>query len=190
MNIFAFKFPVMNLKKIFPILLLSSILFVACTREKVSVEFKKIANFDLGNISKENATLRGTAVFMNLSEEKYTLKDLVLDFSIDGKDIGTIVTKNSKIIQPNSEFSIPIKYLYATNPFILEGHDPATTYAVQLIGNITVKDSKGEEISKPVKFAMTYEYLSKREQRIEERENRKEERQKRKEEKRANKDMD
>jgi hypothetical protein len=175
----------MLLKKIIPILMLCA-LITSCTQEKASVEFKKIANFDLGNISKENATLRGTAVFMNLSEEKFTLKDLVLDFSIDGKDIGTIVSKNTKTIQPNSEFSIPVQYTYATKPFIEEGHDPATTYAVQLLGNITVKNADGEEISKPVKFALTYEYLTKKEQRIEEKESRKEERKKRREEKKAN----
>lgn len=170
------------------ILLLSFIAFtlLSCNQEKKSVEFNKLANLDLGNLSKESATIRGIAVFFNLSEESYVLKDMVLDFTIDGKDAGTIVSKSSKNIQPRSEFSIPFQYTYSTVPFKEAGHDPASTYAVQLIGTITVKDKDGNLIEKPVKFAETYEYLTKKEKRKEAREERKEERRKRREERKAN----
>lgn len=124
-------------------------------------------------------------MFFNLSEESYTLKDLVLDFTIDGKDAGSIVSKSGKTIQPRSEFSIPIQYTYSTAPFVEGGHEPSSTYAVQLIGTITVKDKDGNLIEKPVKFAETYEYLTKKEKRKEAREERKEERRKRREERKA-----
>lgn len=165
----------------FIIILLSIFVLTSCKNDKKDIEFKKMANLDLGNLSKENATVRATAVFMNLSEEEYNLKDLVLDFTIDGKDVGTIVTKTDKIIKPKSEFSIPIQYSYETSSFLESGHEPASTYAVQLLGDLTLKNSKGDEITTAVKYAMTYEYLTKKEIRLDKREERK----KRREEKKA-----
>lgn len=167
------------------ILLLSVLIFTACESDKKTIEFKKMANLDLGNLSKENATIKATAVFMNLSDEEYNLKDMVLDFTIDGKDVGTIVTKTDKIIKPKSEFSIPVQYSYETSSFVEEGHEPSSNYAVQLLGDLTLKNSKGEEVTAAVKYATTYEYLTKKEIRIEKRETKKEERQKRREERKA-----
>lgn len=163
------------------IILLAVFAFTSCQEDKKDIEFKKIANLNLGNLSKENAKLQGTAVFMNLSDQEYDLKDMVLDFTIDGKDVGTVVTKITKKIQPNSEFSIPIQYSYETGAFVETGHDPASTYAVQLLGDLTLKNTKGEEITTAVKYATTYEYLTKKEIRQDKREERK----KRREEKKA-----
>lgn len=168
-------------------LALTLLLFSACNKDKKSIEFKKIVNLDLGNLAKENATIRATAVFMNITDEEYHLKDLVLDFTIDGKNVGTIVSKTDKVIQPNSEFSIPIKYSYETNAFKLENHEPASTYAIQLLGDLNVKDKNGQDISTKVKFAETYEYLSNKEERIEKRENRREERKRKREERKKEK---
>lgn len=162
------------------ILLLSVLIFTACESDKKTIEFKKMANLDLGNLSKGNATIRATAVFMNLSEEEYNLKDMVLDFTIDGKDVGTIVTKTDKIIKPKSEFSIPVQYSYETSSFVEEGHEPSSTYAVQLLGDLTLKNSKGEEVTAAVKYATTYEYLTKKEIRLDKREERKKRRQEKK----------
>jgi hypothetical protein len=162
------------------ILLLSVLIFTACETDKKTIEFKKMANLDLGNLSKGNATISATAVFMNLSEEEYNLKDMVLDFTIDGKDIGTIVTKTDKIIKPKSEFSIPVQYSYETSTFVEEGHEPSSTYAVQLLGDLTLKNSKGEEVTAAVKYATTYEYLTKKEIRLDKREERKKRRQEKK----------
>jgi hypothetical protein len=149
-------------------------LFVSCRHEKKSIEFKKLANLDLGNISRSTATVTGVAVFTNLTDQEYTLKTLVLDFTIDGKDIGTIVMKPKKTIQPNSEFSVPIEYTYNTRSFIQEEEDPASTYAVELLGDLIVKNTKDEELSTTLKFATTYEYLTRREKRMEKREGKKE----------------
>ena len=168
------------------IILLAVFAFTSCQEEKKDIEFKKIANLNLGNLSKENAKLQGTAVFMNLSDQEYDLKDMVLDFTIDGKDVGTVVTKITKKIQPNSEFSIPIQYSYETGSFLEAGHEPASTYAIQLLGDLTLKNTKGEEITTAVKYATTYEYLTKKEIR----QDKKEERKKRREEKKAAKKND
>ena len=53
----------------------------------------RISDFDLGNLSKDNAKLTGFAVFINLTDKILEVKDLILDLSVDGKDIGTIVAK-------------------------------------------------------------------------------------------------
>ena len=105
---------------------------------------------------------------------------MVLDLTIDGKDIGTIVTKTDKIIRPKSEFSVPLQYSYETSSFVEEGHEPASNYAVQLLGDLTLKNSKGEEVTATVKYAMTYEYLTKKEIRMDKREERKKHRQEKK----------
>ncbi len=157
-------------------LFLSVLLFASCSHEKKSIEFKKMANIDLGNLSHETATLHGTAVFMNFSDQEYELKDMVLDFTIDGKDIGTVVTKTKKIIQPNSEFSVPINYTYETTSFIKEGDEPAKSYAVELLGDLTSKDAKGNELGTSVKYATTYDNLTGKEKRIQKREERRERR--------------
>ncbi len=162
------------------IVLLSVLLFTSCKNEKKDIEFKKIVNIDLGNLTKGNSTLRGTAVFMNLSDEEFNLKDLVLDFTIDGKDVGTVVTKMTKNIKPNSEFSIPFQYSYETNSFVAEGQDPASSYAIQLLGDLTTKNINAEEINTTIKYATTYEYLTKKEIRIDKREERKKRREERK----------
>ncbi len=161
-------------------ILIVILVFTGCKEEKKDIEFKKMANIDLGNLSKENTTLHATAVFMNLSDQEYNLKDMVLDFTIDGKDVGTVVTKMTKKIQPNSEFSVPIQYTYETKSIVEAGHDPSNTYAVELLGDLTLKNTKEEEIGTAVKYASTYEYLTKKEIRINKREERKERRREKK----------
>ncbi|MBK8352934.1 MAG: hypothetical protein IPL21_15120 [Saprospirales bacterium] len=167
------------------LILLSILLFSSCKHDENSIEFTKFANLDLGNLSKESATLRADAIFMNHSQNAFNLKDITIDFSIDGKDVGTIVVKKDKVIQPNSEFTIPIKHEYATNSFLEPNHEPSGTYAVQLLGDINFTNENKEEQAAKIKYAMTYEYLTKKEIRIEKRETKKEERQKRREERKA-----
>src|SRR5687768_3447087 len=96
------------IKKLIILLILPALL--SCGGEKNSIQFKKMVNFELGNLERNSATLHGTAVFMNLTDQAYKMKDLVLDFTIDGDDIGTVVIKMNKIIEPKSEFSVPISY--------------------------------------------------------------------------------
>ena len=174
------------MKKIL-LILIAALAFTSCKEDRKTIEFKKIANLDLGNVSKENATLHATAVFMNFSDQEFNLKDLVLDFTVDGKDIGTIVAKSDKMIKPNSEFSVPIKYTYETRSFVEEGHDPSSTYAIQLLGSLNTKDTKNEELATNVKYASTYEYLTKKQIRLEKKESRKEERQRKRDERKNNK---
>ncbi|MFN8282051.1 MAG: hypothetical protein U0U67_02500 [Chitinophagales bacterium] len=164
------------------LILFTVLLFTSCKNDDKSVEFNKFVNLDLGNLSKDHAIIRADAVFMNHSQTAFNFKDVTIDFSIDGKDVGTIVVKKDKVIQPNSEFTIPIKYEYATASFLEPDHEPSGTYAVQLIGDIHFKNDKDEEASAKIKYAVTYEYLTKKEIRIEKRETKKEERQKRREE--------
>lgn len=169
------------MKKIL-IILFTAFMLTACKNEEKIIEFKTIEGIDLGNISKDNATMHATAIFMNSSDKEFNLKDMVLDLIIDGKDVGTIVVKDDKAIKPNAEFSIPIKYTYETASIVEAGHDPSTTYAVQLNGDLNIKDKEGNDVTTALKYATTFEYHTKKEIREEKRETRKEERQKRREE--------
>lgn len=175
------------MQKIF-FILLSAIVFTSCKNEEKSIEFKSIENLNLGNVAKENATLTATATFMNYTDKELNLKDLVLDFSVDGKDVGTVVTKKDIKIAPKAEFSVPIKYPYETSSFKVEGHEPATTYSVALSGDLTVLDANNEEIVSSVKHTSTFEYHTKKEIREEKRESRKEERKQRREERKNKED--
>ncbi|HPA35685.1 MAG TPA: hypothetical protein PLA16_04920 [Chitinophagales bacterium] len=163
---------------------LAAVLLTACNQEPEKISFKKMGTFDLGNLSKENANLRATAVFANNSEEEFSFKNMLLDLSIDGKSAGTIVVKMDKKIKANAEFSIPIKYNYPTSTFVIEGHEPSGTYAVSVTGEMTVTKSDGNTFTVPVEFSTNYEYLTKKEERVEKRETRKEEREKKREERR------
>lgn len=156
------------------ILIAFSLTLWSCNKQSKTVEFKKLADFDLGNISKSTATLSGVAVFMNLTDEEYSVKDLILDLSVDGKNVGTLVMKPNKTIQPRSEFSIPLSYTYETKSFLEQGRDPSNTYAVELLGNLTLKNKNKEELTSPVKFATTYAYKTRKEIRTEKREERRE----------------
>lgn len=164
------------------IIILSVLTFTSCKTDKKSIEFKKITNIDLGNLTKENATMHATVVFMNNSNEEFNLKDVIIDLIIDGKDIGTIVTKNNKLIKANDEFSVPIKYTYDTNSFVAKDHEPSSKYELKLTGDLTVLNSKNEEITTSINHSSTYEFQTKKEIREEKRDTKKEERQKRKEE--------
>lgn len=169
------------------IILIGILALTACNEDKEAIEFKKMDNLDLGNLSKENAKLKANAVFVNQSDEVLDLKDMVLDFSVDGKDIGTVVTKITKKIQPNAEFTIPFQYTYETSTFLEAGHDPSGKYTVQFKGNLTLKNSKGEEIITEIKHAAPYEYLTKKEVREENREEKKKTREEKRKERKADK---
>ena len=162
--------------------IISIFLFTACKTDKNAIEFKKVNNIDLGNLSKENATMNATVVFINNSDKEFKLKDIVIDFIVDGKDIGTIVTKSNKLIKANDEFSVPIKYTYNTSSFVAKDHEPLGKYELKLTGDLTVLDGNNEEITISINHTSTYEYQTKKEIRVEKRETKKEERQKRREE--------
>lgn len=164
------------------IFLLSVVTLTACQEDRKEVEFKRIDNLDLGNLSKDNAKLKGTAVFTNLTDNDLQLKDLILDFSIDGKDIGTIVEKSDKKVPAKSEFSVPFQYSYDTDAFKEAGHDPSAAYSVQLKGELTLLDAVNKEVKSAVKYATSYEYKTKQEIRQDKREDRKERREERREE--------
>ncbi len=165
-------------------LLIATLLFSSCSSNK-DVEFKSITNLDLGNLSKKSATIRGNLSFNNKMDEVLNLEDMILDLSIDGKDVGTIVIQANKIAEAKSEFTIPLSYTYETKLFIEEGHDPSSAYEVKISGELTAKNQKGEEIKIPVDFSATIDYLSNKEKRVEKRESRKEARQERREERKA-----
>lgn len=166
------------------ILFLSLFSLYACQSDRNGVEFKRIDNFDMGNLSKENAKLKGVAVFTNLSEDNMTIKDMVLDFSVEGKDIGTIVVKSNNKVAAKSEFSIPFQYNYDTDAIKVDGHEPSSTYAVTLKGSLTLLNASKKEIQADLKFSTSYEYLTKQEVRQQKRDDRIEKRKQRKEERR------
>ena len=144
-------------------IILSIFLFTACKTDKNAIEFKKVTNIDLGNLSKENATMNATVVFMNNSDQEFKLKDIVIDLIVDGKDIGTIVTKSNKLIKANDEFSVPIKYTYNTNSFVARDHEPLGKYELKLTGDLTVLDGNNEEITISINHSSSYEYHTKKE---------------------------
>ena len=171
----------MKMKKLLVVFSVSIMLF-ACNNEQKGLQFKSMSDVELGNLQKDNATFHATAVFFNQSEDTLHLKDFVLDFIVDGKDIGNIVTKYDKKILPNKEVSIPIKYSYETADIIKDAAHLSKSYAVQLKGDLTTINTKENEVSTAVSYSESIEFISKKEERIENRENRKEEKENKKEE--------
>ncbi len=167
--------------KIATLTCISIFMLNACKQEQHAIEFVKITDVDLGNLKKENATLNGIAVFRNNSKTAtFIMDDMVLNFSVDGKDIGTIVIKNKRKIDANTEFSVPFSYKYVSGKILDTGNEPAAIYAVQLLGKLNVTDGAKEE-SSDVKYAESYEYKTAKEERIEKREEKREARKERRE---------
>lgn len=150
----------------------ASLLLLSCVHQG-GVEFNKVGSIELGNLKKEHAKLNAILLFNNISDESFTVKNVVLDLKIDGKDIGTILVKQPKTVRPNSEFSVPVSYVYATGTVLSPGEEPADVYLVQLSGDLTLKDAKGKEVTVAVKYKEPYAYLTKKEERIEKRSERK-----------------
>lgn len=170
------------MKNIHYILILSFFIFYACKQE-VKVEFVKAAQTEMGNIKKEDANFQTVLVCINLVEEEFEFKDAILDFKIDGKEIGTIFEEKAKRIRAHSEFTIPIKYNYETKNILDPNEEPEHLYLIELSGKITLKDKNGKEIVVPIKHKESYEYKTNKEERKDNRQERKEERKQRKEEK-------
>lgn len=171
------------MQKIF-VLLISILIFISCNVEQKGVEYKRIGDFDLGNLSKDNAKLTGFAVFINLTDKDLEVKDLILDLSVDGKDIGTIVAKYNKKVAAKAEFSIPFQYNYETSALKTQNHDLNSKYEVILNGNLTLLDTDKKEIHATLKYATSFEYHTKQEIRQQNRIDRKEQRKERREERR------
>lgn len=157
--------------------------FVISCKQEVKVEFKKATQTQLGNIKKEEANFKTVLVCLNLSEEDFDFKDVVLDFKIDGKEIGTIFEEKTKKIKGHSEFSIPIKYNYETKYILDPNEEPEHLYLVELSGKMTLKDKSGKEFVIPIKHKESYEYKTNKEERKEERQQRKEEKKQAKQQK-------
>ncbi len=173
------------------IVFILSLLFTvsACQQDRNNVEFKRVDNLDMGNLSKGDAKLSGTLVFTNLSENDLSVKDIVMDYTVDGKDIGTVVVKSGKKITAKAEFSIPFQYNYNTGALKLQGHDPSAKYAIVLKGKITLLDATNKEVTADIKYSESFEYHTKQEIRQQKRDDRKEQRQERREQRKERREQ-
>jgi hypothetical protein len=72
---------------------------------------------------------------MNYTDKELNLKDLVLDFTVDGKDVGTIVTKKDIVIAPKQNFLFQLNIL--TKHLLLKlkamNHQQPIVYNYQVI---------------------------------------------------------
>jgi len=171
------------------ILIVSVFVLFACTQDP-KIEFVKAAQTEMGNLKKENPNFSTVLDFINLSEEEFDFKDVVLDFKIDGKEIGTIFVEKAKKIKTHSEFNIPIKYSYETKHVLDPAEEPEHLYLIELSGKMTLKDKSGKEIVVPIKHKESYEYKTNKEERKDNRQEKKEEKEKRKEERKKEKNND
>lgn len=173
------------------IVFILSLLFTvsACQQDRNNVEFKRVDNLDMGNLSKGDAKLSGTLVFTNLSENDLSVKDIVMDYTVDGKDIGTVVVKSGKKITAKAEFSIPFQYNYNTSALKLQDHDPSAKYAIVLKGKITLLDATNKEVTADIKYSESFEYHTKQEIRQQKRDDRKEQRKERREQRKERREQ-
>lgn len=161
-----------------------------CLYADWKIDFVKAAQTEMGNLKKESANFWTVLDFINLSEEEFDFKDVVLDFKIDGKEIGTIFLEKAKKIKTHSEFNIPIKYSYETKHGLDPTEKPEHLYLLELSGKMTLKDKSGKEIVVPIKHkkATNTKPTKKKEEIIDK--ERKEEKEKRKEERKKEKNDD
>jgi hypothetical protein len=161
------------------VFVLISLLVYACKQE-IKIEFVKAVQTDMGNIKKESANFKTVLAFLNLAEEEFEVKDVILDFKIDGKEMGTILEEKARKVKAHSEFNIPVKYEYETKRILDPNAEPEHLYLIELSGKLTLRDKNGKEIVVPVRHKESYEYKTNKEERIENREERKKRREERK----------
>ena len=150
-------------KIILSILLLVCTIFTACKQKEEGPEFKIVTDIDLGNIGKKSS-----------DKAKYTVKLIMADLTINGKDAGTPINDKELDFYPRSECKVPLSFQITPNDFIGDDDSPKSL-PVTLNGTLTLVDEKGKEIKVDFKHSESVAVHIKKEEKAERKLNKEEE---------------
>lgn len=162
-------------KIILSILLLVCTIFTACKQKEEGPEFKTVTDIDLGNIGKKSSKFSCNVVFTNPADKaKYTVKLIMADLTINGKDAGTPINDKELDFYPRSECKVPLSFQITSNDFIGDDDSPKSL-PVTLNGTLTLVDEKGKEIKVDFKHSESVAVHIKKEEKAERKLNKEEE---------------
>ena len=168
-------------KRVFGILVLAMLIFAACKQKEDSVEFKTITSIELGNLGKKTSKFKCMVVFSNSDDKaKYTMKQLMADLVINGKDAGTPINDGELEFFPRSECKVPLNFEIKSSDFLSE-NESQKSLPIEINGTLTLVNERGKEFKVDFKHSESVEVHIKNEEKEERKLNKKEE----KEEKRA-----
>lgn len=110
------------------------------------VTFKSIYNLQLKGLNKKKGDLSALIVLSNShSGTDYKVKEVNLDISVDGVDVGTYYSRNTLQVKAQSELKVPIEYAVDNQKLQNSKGEYPTVFVVRLTGGIVLTDAQGNE---------------------------------------------
>ncbi|MCZ2394011.1 MAG: hypothetical protein LC105_09160 [Chitinophagales bacterium] len=120
--------------------------------ESGDIIYKDTYNVQLVGLNKKTGAIKIVVGFTNQFEKTdFKLKEMDVDISIGGIDMGTYFSKNTLTIKALSELKVPIEYGINNEKLQDNNGEYSSTFVVQLNGTAIFVNEQGEE--QEVKFS-------------------------------------
>lgn len=134
------------IKNLFCILFLGLIVSACNRKDSEALVYKDVYSINLNGLHKKNAQLSALIAFESQYEKtNFKLKDIDVDISIDGIDIGTFYSKEPLSLKAKSQIKIPLTYSFENSKIEDEDGSSSTSYIVVLKGNASFTDDQGNQ---------------------------------------------
>lgn len=134
------------MRNIFYLLFLGLSLTACNQNDSESVSYKNVYSVNLNGINKKNAQLTASIAFGNQFEKtNFKLKEIDVDISIDGIDIGTYFSREPLTLKSKSEIKIPLLYSFESSKIQDDEGSTSSSYIVVLKGKAIFTDEQGNE---------------------------------------------
>ncbi|MCO5230844.1 MAG: hypothetical protein M9958_06775 [Chitinophagales bacterium] len=147
------------------IIILISFIAIACKRsESGEILYKDTYNIQLTGLSKKTGAIKALIGFNNQFEKTdFKLKEIDIDITIDGIDIGTYFSKNTLTIKALSDLKVPIEYELNNEKLQDDKGEYPSAFVVVLNGTAIFVNDQSQEQEVKFKHKESVNYvLSKR----------------------------
>lgn len=121
---------------------------MSCNRgEDGELSYKSTYNLNIQGLNKKRGEINALIAFENKhASQDYKLKDINLDITVDGIDIGTYYSRQTLHIKAQSELKVPL--VYGVDNTKLQNGDGtfSPSFIVQLQGAATFTNAQGEDV--------------------------------------------
>lgn len=130
----------------FLLILLLGCIATACNRsDSEALVYRNVYSVNLNGLHKKTASLNALIAFESQYEKtSFKLKDIDVDISIDGIDIGTYFSREPLTLKAKSQIKIPLAYSFE-NSKIVDEAGSNSSYIVVLKGTAKFTDEQGNE---------------------------------------------
>lgn len=134
------------IKNLLSILFLGLIITACNRKDSEALVYKDVYSMNLNGLHKKNAQLSALIAFESQYEKtNFKLKDIDVDISIDGIDIGTYYSKDPLMLKAKSKIKIPLSYTFENSKIQDEDGSSSSSYIVVLKGTASFTDDQGNE---------------------------------------------